>query len=205
MEYVFVEPMSMASLFVLFIAFLVLFVYLTYLFIKRTKISKLKKIPTALVVGFPNSGKTFIVKELSRGGKGVFDKILNISYADVMHEGIVKLKILDHQDIFSVDGKIDHGTVDGLKSINPNYIIDIIDVSYFSEPIGNQINKINRINERFDGKKFFLVANKVDKSSKKKIKKIEEIFGKKYYKIRINKPEDVEKLRKDLMRLLKIS
>jgi len=203
MQYVYTEPLSMTSLFVLFIAFLVLFVYITYLFLKRKKISNLKKASTALIVGFPNSGKTFIVRELSKSERGTFDKMLNISYVDLMHEGIAKLKILDHLGVFSVDGKIDHGNINILKTINPKYIINIIDVSPFSEPIKNQINLINRINRKFEGKKTFLIANKIGKDSKSKLKKIEEVFGKKFYKIRTNKPEDVEILRKDLLMLLK--
>ncbi|NIO45173.1 MAG: hypothetical protein GTN36_06525 [Candidatus Aenigmarchaeota archaeon] len=205
MDYVFIEPLSMVSLFVLFIAFLVLFVYLTYLFIKRIRISKLKKTPTALVVGFPNSGKTFILKELSKKEKGVFDKILNISHADIIHGGIVKLKIIDHQGIFSLDGKVDRETVKSLKNINPNYIINVVDVSSFSEPIEEQIDVMEKINKIFKGSRTFFVASKIDKSSRKKLKKIEELFGKNFYKVRISKPNDVRKLREDLMNFLKTS
>ena len=205
MEYVFIEPLSMVSLFILFIAFLVLLVYLTYLFIKKMRISDLKKMPTALIVGFPNSGKTFIVKGLSKRESGVFDKILNISYADLMHDGVPKLKILDHHGIFSTDGKFDHGTIDHLETIKPNYIINIVDVSPFSETIENQINLITKVNNKFKGRKNFLVANKVGKKSRKNLKKIEENFGKNFYKVRINKPGDVKKLREDLLKLLKTS
>lgn len=205
MEYVFIQPLSMASLFILFIAFLVFLVYFTYLFIKRIKISNLKKMSTALIVGFPNSGKSFIVKELCKSKEGVFDKMLNISYADLMHDGMVKLKILDHQGIFSTDGKVDHGIIDDIKTINPKYTINIIDVSPFSEPIENQIDLINKVNKKFKGKKSFLVANKVSKKSGRRLKKIEENFGKKFYKIRVDKPEDTKKLREDLLRFLKMN
>jgi hypothetical protein len=79
MDYTFIEPISMTSLFVVFIAFLVLLVYLTYLFTKKSIISFLKKMPTAFIIGFPNSGKSFIIKELCRCSTFNFDKILNIS------------------------------------------------------------------------------------------------------------------------------
>jgi len=202
MNYVFIEPISMTSLFVLFIAFLVIFVYLTYLFYRKVRISNLKKIPTAFVIGFSNSGRSFIIKELCKCKKGFSDKILDISYSDLVHEGIIKLKVIDHQNSFNKDGKVDHRSVDGLKGINPRYIISIIDVSPFSEPVENQINFANKISEKFKEKKVFIVANKVDKNSKNKLKKIEESFGKNFYKIRINKPSDAGKLRKDLIKFL---
>ena len=203
MDYVFVEPLSMTSMFVLFIAFLVLLVYLTYLFIRRAKISSLKKIPTAFIIGYPNSGKSFILKELCKC-KENFDKILNINYFDVMHDGISKSKILDHQGFFSRDGKINHDIIDELKAIEPQYIISIIDVSPFSEPIENQINFVTEVNKKFKGKKIFLVANKIDKSSKNKLNKIKGVFGNNFYEIRSNNLSDIKKLREDLIRFLKV-
>lgn len=205
MDYVFIQPISMVSLFVLFITFLVLLFYLTYIFAKKSRISNLKKTKTAFIVGFPNSGKSFILKELCKRDTGNFDKMLNISYSDFIHDGRSKLKILDHHGLFSLDGKLYDNTIDKLKSIDPKYIIDIVDVSPFTDPIENQINFVTKVNEKFKDKKIFLVANKVDKNSKKKLMKIEEIFGKNFYKVRINKPTDIEPLRKDLLNLLEMN
>jgi GTP1/Obg family GTP-binding protein len=120
-----------------------------------------------------------------------------------MHDGVSKLKFIDHQGLFSKDGKVEDGIIGSLKMINPEYIISIIDVSPFSEPLEKQINLISEVKEKFKNKKNFLIANKVDNSSKNKLKRIEETFGKNFYRVRINKPADIKELRDDLIGFLK--
>jgi GTP1/Obg family GTP-binding protein len=203
MKYVFIEPASIVGLIVIFTSFLVLLIYLTYVFLKRAKLSSLRKASTAFIVGFPNSGRSFVVRELCKSSMGVFDKILNISHADLIHDGTVKLKILDHHGTFSRDGKVDRGAIKQLKNIDPKYIINVMDVSQFAEPIEQQIDFIKRVNKNFKSKKVFLVANKVGRKSGKNLRKIREEFGKNFYKIRMNKPKDIEKLRQDLIKFLK--
>ncbi len=202
MNYIFREPASLSTILILFIGLLFLIIYLNYIFVKRSRISQLKKRSPILLVGFPNSGKTFLMKELSKNTTHIYDKILNLNYTNLVYNGTVRIEILDHQGPFLKNKKLNQSLIKELKHIDPKGIIAVIDVSTFGEPIGEQIEFIKRISHYFDKKKIFLVANKVTKESKAKLKEITKVFGPNFYKIRNNKPEDVNKLRNDLIEFL---
>ena len=199
---IFIQPLSMVSFLLFFLVMLIIIIQLTYFFTKRKRIWELRRMSTIFIVGFPNSGRSFIMRNLSGSNEGFLDKILNISYIDIVYNGRTAIKILDHEGVFSIEGKINDVFMRDVKAIDPECIVAVIDVSWFSPPIENQIQFILKMKEEFKGKKFFVVANKVDKTSKEKLRRIERVFGKKYYKIRINHPEDVEKLKRDLMEFL---
>ena len=202
MQYIFIEPLSMVGLFVFFVTFSIVLVYLAFLFLKRARIAMLKRTPIAIITGFPNSGKSVILKELCNNNMEGFDNILNVSYGDIVHDGVVKLKMLGHQGFFSKDGRIDGKSIYDLMKLGPKYLINVLDVSPFSDPIEKQIEFGDFLKNKFKMKRFLVVANKVDGNSKEKLRKIERKFGKKFYKIGLNKPADVNKLRNDLLHLL---
>jgi GTP1/Obg family GTP-binding protein len=202
MDYIFTEPASLSSILILFIGFLLLTIYLNYILTKRMKFSQLKKTSPVLIIGFPNSGRSFLVKELSKGKTYGYDKILNLNCASLTYDGTVGIEILDHQDVFLKDGKLNQSTLKELKFLDPRCIIAIIDVSMFGEPVSKQIEFIKKISEYFAGKKVFIVANKISKDSKTKIEEIKKAFGPDFYRVKSNRPEDVDKLRKDLIEFL---
>lgn len=202
MAYVFVEPLPLGSLLLFFISSLIVIIYLVYYSVKRKKILDLKKIPTVFIVGLPNSGRTSIMRELSNSKVSFLDKTLNLSYMNMVYDGKMALKIVDYQGIIYNEGRLNDTILNDMKAINPKCIIAIIDVSIFAEHIENQIQFIFKIKEMFKNKKIFLVANKVDKTSKNKIRDIEKTFGKNIYKIGLNQPKDTEKLKKDIIRYL---
>jgi GTP1/Obg family GTP-binding protein len=155
--------------------------------------------PTIFIIGFPNSGRTSIMKALSMNEVGIMDRILNIGYMDLVYDGKMALKVLDHMGTFYSDGKINDGMLRDVKTIDPACIIGVIDVSWFSAPIENQIQFMMKVRDIFANKKLFLIASKVDKTSRDKLKMIEKTFGKNIYKLSLEKPRNVEKLRKDIL------
>ena len=205
--YTFTEPLSLEGLLLSFLAVLLILVYLVYFFRRRKKILELKKLPTVLIIGLPNTGRTFLLKTLSEGKPTFSDKLLNLDYVDLDHNGKLAARILDHKAFSSSDQLIEKKLieiVEDIRSIDPLAVIGVIDVSKYSEPLEKQVKFILRMKEFFKDKPFYIVVNKIDETSENKIKKIEKEFGK-IYKIRWNSEEDVDILKRDLLECLKNS
>ena len=200
--YTFTEPLSIGGLLLSFLVILVVLVYGTYFFYRRKKILELRKLPTMLIVGMSNTGKTFLIKALSENKPVFFDKILSLNYIDLDYNGKFVARILDHIAFSSLQQSIDRNIVNEIKNIDPLAIIGVIDVSKYSEPLEKQVRFISRMKEFFRDKPFFIVANKIDETSESKVKKIEKQFGK-VYKVRWNVAEDVYTLKRDLFENLK--
>lgn len=198
MGYLFTEPVSFGTLSLFFLLFLIVLIYIVYFYTRRRIILKFKREPTAFIVGVPNSGRTFIMKALSKSNISFFNKLLGVSYIDLIYDGKTKLKIVDHHELFDMDGRFHESALNEIGNMDPKCIVIVLDVSQFSAPIENQIQFVMKMKEVTKNKKIFVIANKLDKTSNEKVKVIEKFFGKAIYKVRFNKPEDSKKLRTDL-------
>lgn len=137
-----------------------IFIWRFYLF-KNRHLNKLTKIPSVIVLGPKSSGKTSLIKKLTK------NKVLSDPIADSLNISYLK----DENKKFQiVDGT--PRNIKQFKKLNYKSIIYVFDPSPNSISIKEQIKDFEKVKKSFKDAKFFCVINKADISDGKKLNRI---------------------------------
>lgn len=175
-----------------FSAFLV-FIWRFYVF-RKNSLNTLTRLPSIIVVGDRFSGKTSLVRAITRNEpiKHPLEDALGINY---LRERDKKVQI--------IDANVTKEDFEKLKRFNLKSFIYVFDVSSDSESFKNQMKDFEKFKEIFSGVKSFVVLNKIDLVEKREIKKIKNNFQN-VYEVSTKTNEGLEDLKKSVISSLSV-
>jgi len=147
-----------------------------YTVLRQNSIKALCSLPSVIVVGQKLSGKSSIIKLITK----------EEAYKHMFIDDISLYRMMGRRDIVqfvelpAIDGKKSEVTLQKFKNLNSRHIIYIFDISKASAPLMNQLKALKIIKKTFSGVPLSIVANKVYDYKAKKLKQLKKKFGKVY-------------------------
>ncbi|MFB6089280.1 MAG: NOG1 family protein [Candidatus Aenigmatarchaeota archaeon] len=142
------------------------------------KLPSIRDVPTVVLSGFPNVGKTYLLKVLTGSEPQIESypfttKNINVGF---FKKGFQEYQVLDPPGLLDRPiedmNRIEKQSVSALKYL-ANIIVYVFDPSETSYPIKKQLELLKEIKKEFEGIEIIVVINKMDSFQKKKVKEIE--------------------------------
>lgn len=179
------------------------FAWRFYIF-RKNSLASLYSLPSILVTGPKLSGKTSLIKTITKSEISMhpFEYSLQLGYLKNENQTLQFIEVPSF-----VNRKIDN--LQRFKKMNLKSIIYLFDVSKNSDTIESQLENFEITRNFFKGIPFLIVANKIDLAGKDSVEKLESKFEKIYEISSLDKglikPEDSLLLKRefeDLTRLI---
>jgi nucleolar GTP-binding protein len=155
---------------------------------KKKHFKHLTEIPSIIILGPESSGKTSLIKKLTKSEvfPDPIEDHLNIAY---LENGGKKFQV--------VDGDITPRNLEQLKKLNYKLIVYVFDPSPNSIPIEEQIKNFEKLKKFFGYAKIFPVVNKTDIADGERLNKIKNEIQN-FFKISVETGDGLEQLKKTL-------
>lgn len=161
---------------------------------------------TAVLAGFPNTGKTTILERLT-GSKAQIasypftTKSVKIGYFVERHR---QVQVLDTPGLLDREEKkrnaIERKAINALKLLE-GIVVFVADASEQAYSIEEQKELLERLQKEMNGKKFLVVLNKADSASKEQLEKARQVFEEQG-KVFVEGKEIKSKLKETLIEML---
>lgn len=182
---------------ILGISIFILFIFsLIFYHSRKNIIRSLYKTPSIIFLGPKLSGKTTMIKEITKKDviPHIKDNDIHVSYLD----NGKKIQFVEPQNFHPENKNI----IRKMKEMNAKSFVYMFDVSHFSDKIENQIKMLNEIQNLFNNMNCIVVANKIDIANKKKLKKIKSEF-KNVHEVSLYNKNGLKKLKNSIFSSVK--
>ncbi|MFB6076116.1 MAG: NOG1 family protein [Candidatus Aenigmatarchaeota archaeon] len=183
---------------------------LEYLNKCKTDLEKLPSIrdaPTIVLSGFPNVGKTYLLKVLTGSEPQIESypfttKNINVGF---FKKDFQEYQVLDPPGLLDRPieemNKIEKQSVSALKYL-ANIIIYVFDPSETSYPVKKQLELLREIKKEFEGVQIITVVNKMDSFQERKVEEIESNITIDY-KVSAKEKIGIDEFKKDISKKLR--